>query len=241
MKLPRELQVPMVITDIVLIDVVEFSRLSDEDQMKTVLVMNHEIVSVIGLLCGQTLRDPAEAVLGLIPTGDGTYVILHPGIGGYGPLFAVSIRNCLLMASQNAGGLFKGVRVAAHLGSAMPYYDLTGRTNFVGSGLNNAARLLQLPDDIKKEAEGFSGDKNFVVVSRDCWRHFEKAFALKRQRKFYNAMKFRWSNLRSTPDKHPRTRKHRFRFVESSRHVVVNPPRPSDIQARMKQFAQQVP
>ncbi|MBF0626105.1 MAG: hypothetical protein HQL82_15020 [Magnetococcales bacterium] len=198
-------------TDILLIDVVDFSLLSDEDQYITVLIINTGLAEAMNYIGLPVVMDEPDVVQGVVPTGDGCYVILNPKLAGFSPILALGLRNILLFRSKQARRVFSGVRVSVHFGDVIPFKDATGKVNFIGSGMNDCARLQSIPDHLKKVAEHFSNDKNWVNVSRECWDHSTSRFDYLR----ISNMEFKCSDEYSFKDKHDRT--HVCRFLEMSR------------------------
>ncbi len=219
------LEINAIVTDILLLDVVGFSTLSNHDQFISALLINNKIRESIQTLGIQTLLEPDEIVSGLISTGDGFYVILDRKVAGYGPFFALSLRNYFLLESD----LYHGVRIAVHLGSAIPFVDVTERNNFVGEGINDCSRLLENKKIVKKALK-FSGDSNSVIISRECWEHFTTMFPLDGISDFFDMIDFRYSKEYGFKDKNGRP--HYARFIESSRFVELFPPRPHDMKKR---------
>jgi hypothetical protein len=221
-------------TDIVLLDIVGFSTLCNDRQLDAVTLMTTNLRQTLAIMTDQSFLKQHEVVIGFIPTGDGFYVILHPKFAGYGLLMAISLRTMLLVMNKQAGSLFSGVRAAIHLGIAIPFGDITGKQNFVGDGLNDCVRLLGArPDDSPNE--GIPKDNNYIVVSDCAYQQFERSFAKSKQMKqFLNLIEFRKTQFFDIRDKHRKM--HRACFVESSRSVAINPPRPPDVEQRMKRI-----
>jgi hypothetical protein len=95
------------------------------------------------------------------------YVLINPQICGYGILLRLSIRNYLLwMSSQVLNGLYKGVRAGVHMGTVLSFGDVNGCRNYVGSGLNDCARLLSIKDE---DAVTFCGHTDYVVALENAY------------------------------------------------------------------------
>ncbi len=231
---PSAIQATTFLTDVVLVDVVNFTRLSDEDQLVTGMMINDGIKDFLGILPEHCLLHLNEIILSIIPTGDGFYVILNPQLAGYGPLFALSLRNDLLSVSKRRGGLYEGIRVVIHLGTALPFTDATGRKNYVGHGLNECERLIK-NRSIRDKAIRFTGDKNYVLVSRDSWNQFNICFPMQEFGDFWKMLDFRVSDEFEFIDDHGR--KHIARVIEISRQISIPPPRPRDALDRIKRSA----
>ncbi|MBF0368544.1 MAG: hypothetical protein HQL52_03715 [Magnetococcales bacterium] len=200
-----------IITDILLLDVVDFSTLRDEDQFTTVSIINHGIIDAIHFIGIPAVLDEREIVRGMVPTGDGCYLILHESLMGYAPILALGLRNIILFKSRQASQVFSGIRLSVHNGVVIPFQDATGKVNYIGSGMNDCARLQSLPDHLKRTAESFSGDKNWVNVSQECWNASIKKFDYTR----FSQMNFRYSDEVGFKDKHNIS--HICRFLELSR------------------------
>jgi hypothetical protein len=224
-------------TDILLLDVVGFSKLSNDKQLATAIVITKKLEETIGLLVTQAFLEQNEVVLGFIPTGDGFYIILHPSFAGYGVFLAISLRSSLLLAAKRANNLFSGIRTAVHLGDAFPFKDITGKNNFVGDGLNDCARLLCAKSN-QSPTSGIPEDVNYVVVSESAYHQFEKSHPLSEDMKaWFGTIRFKKSDYFSIEDKHGK--KHVGCFIECSRHIAIKPPPPSDIKERMERFRQE--
>lgn len=226
------------VTDILLLDVVGFSRLSSERQLSTAMVITEKLQWTMSLLANQTFREDHELVVDFVPTGDGFYIILNPALAGYGVLLAPSLRSTLLLASRKAGNLYSGVHAAVHLGEALPFTDIRGQRNFVGDGLNDCARLLCAKQEMSPTS-GIPEDDNFVVVSLRAWDQFEKTYLRSQEiKEFLDVLRFKWSETFTFKDKH--RKEHTARFIESHRLCVVKPPPPADLKERMRTFAESI-
>lgn len=210
-------------TDIVLVDMIGFSKLSDQNQFRSAQIMDSVLRNEVPLL--SSFESPnTQPVIGFIPTGDGFYCILHPGVRGYGVLFAFAVRAFLLMKSKKAGNLFSGVRVAAGFGSAMPIKDVTNRLNFIGSGLNNTARLLTLTGNQLQDAQRFAGDSNILLASDGAIHHFRRRYpeTLPANQSFLESIKFEMSEQFVVIDKHGG--KHPCTSIEMSGFAAISAP-----------------
>lgn len=225
---------PVYVTDILLLDIVGFSKLTGEQQYATVQILTKTAKQNIRLSATLSFRALNEVVRGFIPTGDGFYVILQPELAGYGVLLAASLRSGLLLAARRAQNLFQGVRIAVHLGAAVPFQDLTDRENFVGPGLNDCARLFGAQLSMSP-TESIPEDENFIVISEEAYDYFRRTLGADRAMKqFLNTIKFRVSDGFEITDKHGKV--HRARFAEASRVVAINPPRPADFEERRRRW-----
>lgn len=71
-------------TDIVLLDVIGYSLLSNDEQLATMDVLHFDLTKEIHLTSELSKLKKSEVVLGYAPTGDGLYVVVNPEICGYG-------------------------------------------------------------------------------------------------------------------------------------------------------------
>lgn len=207
-------------TDIVLVDVVGYSLLSDEDQLRTVEIIQADLTKEIHFVTELTNLRKHEVVIDFVTTGDGMYVLVNPQVCGYGIPLALSIRNYLLwLSSHQANAVYGGIRAAVHTGTVLSFPDVNGFTNYVGAGMNDCARLLAVSDEV---AVRFCGDKNYVVASDTACYWFHKLFANHEAKQFLSTMKFRMSDLCEIIDKHKKA--HNAYLVEAFRLGFIPPP-----------------
>jgi hypothetical protein len=209
------------ITDIILIDIIGFSKLDNHQQLGTVMKLGESLKGTLASLTDLASREVSEIVRGFIPTGDGTYVVLQPEFAGFGIFLSLGLRNALIEPPKRRTPQSLRVRIAAHTGVAIPFTDLTGKENFVGDGLNDTARLLSLPPNIQDVVTAFAGDDNFVIASIAAIEQHGKVHGWEPQ--FYEAVQFRKSETQRFKDKHGR--EHAFHVVECARSAVFAPPR----------------
>lgn len=226
----NQIRIEKHMTDIILFDIVGYSLLSDEDQYITIYLINQKLKEFLQLLCGQSFLKTEEVVLGFAPTGDGAYVILNHAVAGYGLFMAIALRTTLFQLQKQTNNLFSGLRVAVHFGVAAPIEDLTGKTNYVGSGLNDCARLLST-DKAIIAAQRHVKDANYIIISTPAFSLFKEKYSGKAMEDFMNVIKFEIGDEVVFKDKHKK--EHRAFFIESSRHVATSPPKPQDMEKRM--------
>jgi len=220
-------------TDIILADLVGFSCLPDRQQLRAVEAIQDAFRMQVALVeAGARIR-ANEKVLALIPTGDGLYCIFHPALAGYGPLFALSIRNLLLATSRTAKMMTTGIHLVAHFGSAIPFQDLTGKRNYIGSGLNDCAHLLRAASSDPHCRKVLSANRAVIIASAPAFSRFRSLLspAQNNIRSFLKEVKFTTTKVFSNQDKHGKT--HRFRILDCSPSLSIIPPRPVAQQMRM--------
>lgn len=227
-------QIEIHITDIILFDIVGYSLLSDEDQYKTISIINTTLKDFLLVLFGQSFLNIEEVVIGVVPTGDGAYIILNHQVAGYGLFLALSLRSKLLLLKKQSNDLFSGLRTATHYGTAIPIEDLNGNKNFVGTGLNDCTRLLSIEPNIIEQQRHIK-DENYIIVSSAAYHQFREKYSGKEIEKFLRTIKFEIGNEVTFLDKHKK--EHKAYFVDSSRFVAITPTKPKDIEKRLKELS----
>jgi len=207
-----------IVSDIILIDIISFSKLSLEQQFISAQLLTDMLSETRTKLIG---HGASGFIYAMIPTGDGFYIILEPNYAGYGLLFALSLRNNTLNLLKKTNSLFQGVRLSVHLGSGAKFQDVNGGTNYVGPGLNYAARLLSINPDQKQDAKQFYGHDNLVIVSKSAWDQFNEVLEPQKHKDYYDALKLRYSEYRRIVDKHEDDPW--GRFVDCSLYAIFAP------------------
>jgi hypothetical protein len=207
-------------TDIILLDLVGYSLLNNEEQLRAVEVLHSDLTKEINFIAEIANLRNCELVLDLVPTGDGLYVLVNPQICGYGIPLAISIRNYLLwFASHQPDRLYHGVRVAVHMGKVLSFQGVNERRNYVGDGMNDCARLLSVADEA---AVRFCGDTNYVIASEAACVWFHRLFADDKAKQFLATMKFKMSSQYQITDKHRKI--HNVHLVDAFRLAFIPPP-----------------
>lgn len=223
----RSVRIRIITTEIVLLDFVGFSKLKDEEQYLAILWLEHALEKELALFPLLRPGGKPQFLLGIIPTGDGVYLLLHPSLPGYGILCALALRALLLTQIARGEVPYSAVRLAVTLGTAIPYRDVTGRLNFVGGGLNACARIIQPAEtEERKFVDEFSGDANSVLAGESAVASFRAAYLTESAdtKEYFGAMKLRISDQRKTADKHGET--HAYHVVEAARRLAILPSSP---------------
>ncbi len=229
-------QVKRATTEIILADIIDFSLLSAEKQYAAVRNMTGLLDSRLRLMSGLAFWRLDEIVLSFVPTGDGFYILLQPLAAGYGLFLAISLRSSILTGMEPPD-LLKGVRFAVHVGECFAFRDITGKENWIGPGLNECARLISAKPE-QSPNEGIPADQSFIIVSEREYAYFRQRFReTPGMARFLDSLKVKLSDEFDFVDKHGI--KHTARFVESSRHVAVNPPAPPDLEERRRKFVEE--
>ncbi len=149
---------------------------------------------------------------GIVPTGDGFYCILNPRLKGYGLILGL---NFIYFSEEisKRNKKFSGVKVAVHTGEVYSFTDILGHTNYVGDGLNDCARYLQIKN-VSPSA---------VIASKDAFDAFEKFLKVHPDfKKLMIAREFKRSSLQEFEDKHGKIRATYLVWLRHS--GIINPP-----------------
>ena len=217
-----------VCTDVILLDLIEYTLQSNDKQYQALFYLNRIVATITSLLEMRSMLHGERVIVGVIPNGDGCYLILNPRIAGYGPLLALFLRNFLLFNNRLLNRLFNGVRISVHHGAIIPVGFL-GTENFVGEGLNVCARLQHRT--VQNRAPDFyDGDDNYVVVSAQAWAAFEELFppGTPDVQAYLKKVRFSHSREFSVRDKHKQVPSYRARFIDCARLIGSAPPRPKE-------------
>lgn len=199
-------------TDIILIDVISFSQLSATEQLEIITFLTKSYTKMIEAMLVNSEMTLKKMVLGFISTGDGFYCVLNPRLKGFGAILGLSFNHFAEHISQKYP-YFRGIRVAVHTGNIYAFTDILGHNNFVGDGLNECARYIEL--------------KNYaistVVVSQEAYDNFE--VFLQRHKDFYTLLsehQFKRSSAYHFTDKHGHKRLGYMIWLR--RGGIINPP-----------------
>lgn len=159
-----------IFTDIVLIDIINFSKLSDMQQLEIVTFLTKSYKKMIEKMLLNSNLTLSKLVLGFISTGDGFFCILNPRLKGYGTILGVSFNH---FSDQIAKKFpyFEGVRIAVHTGEVNQFTDILGNTNYIGNGLNDCSRYLEFKNftisTVMISDTAFSSLKGFLQRHKD--------------------------------------------------------------------------
>ena len=179
-------------TDIVLIDIIDFSRLEMSKQLELITFLSQSYKKMIQKML-ENSGIPLEKMLqGIIPTGDGFYCILHPNLRGFGSILGLSFIHFSDFISKEYP-YFKGIRVAVHTGKVHRFEDILGHKNFVGDGLNECARYVEIKNLVANAV--FISDTAFESLQLFLNEHNDFSDLLKK-------CDFRHSAMHTFHDKH---------------------------------------
>lgn len=181
-------------TDILLIDIVGFSKLGNRKQYDLVSSFNNLYKKTIKLISGGK-----PMVLDFIPTGDGFYILLDPKYKGDGLPFSLSLKNMARKFKRDIP-FFEGIRIGVHSGYLIKIDDIRGQTNYLGDGLNQCSRYLNVR--VPPEHDFFD-EGGFTIVSESHFSTFNKKFKENRDFvKTLQALGFKRSQKMEIKDKH---------------------------------------
>lgn len=216
------------VTDIILLDIVGYSKRNNREQLNIILIITSQLKSLLGVLAGvgSVLNDSLKGnklIIGFIPTGDGSYIILNPLYSGYGLLLALGIRNYLFGITKRDPNIYDGVRVAVHQGTIFPFVDLADGLNYGGDGMNDCARLFGA--NKAKDWDNNFTDENFVICSEGIHDYFTEIVSPSLGKDYLeNLLKLKFSNNILFNDKHDK--QHSIYIAEMNRHICLNPFKP---------------
>ncbi len=199
-------------TDIVLIDVIDFSKLSPLQQLEIINFITSAYKKMIEQMLSNSNMTLDKLILGFISTGDGFYSILNPRLKGYGVILGLSFSHLSEQISKRFK-YFKGMKVAVHTGEVYQFTDILGQKNYIGDGLNDCARYLEV--------------KNFsistVMVSEYAYESLKKFLLMFKD---FNTLLiekgFKYSELHSFKDKHFQERKGSLVWLREP--GIISPP-----------------
>ncbi len=199
-------------TDIILIDIINFSKLKVASQLEIINFLTLSYKKMINKMLKNSNMQLRDLILGYISTGDGFYCILNPKLKGYGTILGLSFN----YFSEQIGkkfSYFEGLRIAIHTGKIYEFIDILGNKNYIGNGLNDCARYLEL--------------KNYtistIMVSEIAYAYL-KVF-LNQHKKFNTLLiksEFKYSAPYIFKDKHENKREGRLVWLRKA--AIITPP-----------------
>lgn len=158
------------ITDIVLIDIINFSQLSSAQQLEIVVFLTKSFKKMIEKMLVNSNTPLSKFIIGYVSTGDGFYCILNPRLKGFGPILGLSFNHFSEHISKKYS-YFEGIRIAAHTGEVNEFEDILGSKNFIGDGLNDCARYLEIKSfaisTVMVSDIAYENLKKFLVLHKD--------------------------------------------------------------------------
>ena len=141
---------------ILLVDLSRYSKFDTLGQAALLSLLKETIES---WLFAQTIFSPRPVIEQIVPTGDGCYVIFHESINDRFARAVCGIKaelHCrqvrlLSQIGVPSDDLLVQVVMACHLGNVDFFTDSAGHRNCFGTGMNEAARILELGKKAAKE------------------------------------------------------------------------------------------
>jgi len=150
-------------TDIILVDIINFSQLESKQQLEIINFLTSSYSKMVETMLANSQMKLSHLMLGFISTGDGFYCILNPRMKGFGAILGLSFNHFSEYIALKYP-YFRGIRVAVHTGEVYGFVDILGNKNYVGDGLNECARYIEI--------------KNYtistVVISDTAYASFQK-------------------------------------------------------------------
>lgn len=157
-------------TDIILIDIINFSKLEIEQQVEIINYLTKSYKLVIEKMLLNSNMPLEKLILGFISTGDGFYCILNPRLKGYGTLLGLSFNHFSEQISKKYP-YFEGIRIAVHTGEVHEFTDILGHKNYIGDGLNDCSRYLEFKNyaisTVMVSEEAFISLEKFLDLHKD--------------------------------------------------------------------------
>lgn len=207
-----KLKAKELITDIVLIDIINFSQLTSSEQLEIVTFLTKSFKKMIEKMLINSNMPLLRFIIGFVSTGDGFYCLLNPRLKGYGAILGLSFNHFSEHISKRYP-YFQGIRIAVHTGEINEFTDILGNTNFIGDGLNDCARYL--------EVKNFS--VSTVIISREAYASFKKFLNIYKD---FNTLliqrEFKHSNEFMFHDKHGNEKYGCHIWLRES--GIINPP-----------------
>jgi len=158
------------ITDIVLIDIINFSKLTSKQQLELVVFITKSFKKMIGKMLVNSNTPLSKFIIGFVSTGDGFYCILNSRLKGFGAILGLSF-NHLAEHISTKYSYFQGIRIAVHTGEVNEFTDILGNKNFIGDGLNDCARYLEIKNfnitTVMVSETGYSSLREFLILHKD--------------------------------------------------------------------------
>ncbi len=158
------------ITDIVLIDIINFSLLTSSEQLEIVVFLTKSFKKMIEKMLFNSSTPLSKFIIGFVSTGDGFYCILNPRLKGFGAILGLSFSHFSEHIARKFP-YFNGIRIAVHTGEVNEFTDILGSKNFIGDGLNDCARYLEVKNftitTVMISDLAFASLKKFLVLHKD--------------------------------------------------------------------------
>jgi len=200
------------VSDIILIDIIDFSKLNATNQLEIITFVTKSYTKMIKKMLKNSNMLLKNLILSYISTGDGFYCILNPKLKGYGVILGLGF-NHLSQQIAKKFPYFKGLRIAIHTGKIYEFVDILGHKNYIGDGLNDCSRYLEFKNY----------RTNTIVVSEVAYDNLRNF--LNRHTNFNKLlidMEFKYTAPYSFKDKHSKEKEARLIWLKKA--GIITPP-----------------
>lgn len=201
-----------IFTDIVLIDIINFSVLESSQQLEIITFLTKSFTKMIDKMLKNSNMTLPRLIHGFISTGDGFFCILNPKLIGYGTILGLSFNHFSDHIAKKYP-YFEGIRVAVHSGEINEFKDILGNTNYIGDGLNDCSRYLEL----KNYAISTVIVSNIALESLKKFLNYHKDFDI-----LLSQRELKRSSMYSFKDKHGAKKQGCLVWLRKA--GIINPP-----------------
>ncbi len=200
------------ITDIVLIDVIGFSKLDADEQFEIINFLTRSYSKMIEKMLVNSNMPLTKLIIGFVSTGDGFFCILNPRLKGFGAILGLSFNHFSEHIAKKYP-YFEGIRIAVHTGEVNEFRDILGNKNYIGDGLNDCARYLEL--------KGYT--ISTVMISNAAYESLKKFLELHKDFQILLIQReFKHSAMYTFEDKHGNQKQGCLIWLRKA--GIINPP-----------------
>ncbi len=201
-----------ILTDIVLVDIINFSKLQSAQQLEIITFLTKSFTKMINKMLSNSNMTLPRLILGFISTGDGFFCVLNPRLKGYGTILGLSFNHFSDHISKKYP-YFEGIKVAVHCGEVNEFTDILGNKNYIGDGLNDCARYLE----IKNYTISTVIVSDAAIKSLKKFLEFNEDFSV-----LLSQREFKRSSMYTFHDKHGKEKKGCLVWLREA--GIINPP-----------------
>ena len=201
-----------ILTDIVLVDIINFSKLRSAQQLEIITFLTKSFTKMINKMLSNSNMTLPRLILGFISTGDGFFCVLNPRLKGYGTILGLSFNHFSDQIAKKYP-YFEGIKVAVHCGEVNEFTDILGNKNYIGDGLNDCARYLE----IKNYTISTVIVSDAAIDSLKRFLEFNEDFSI-----LLSQREFKRSSMYTFHDKHGKEKKGCLVWLREA--GIINPP-----------------
>jgi len=201
-----------ILTDIVLVDIINFSKLHSAQQLEIITFLTKSFTKMINKMLSNSNMTLPRLILGFISTGDGFFCVLNPRLKGYGTILGLSFNHFSDQIAKKYP-YFEGIKVAVHCGEVNEFTDILGNKNYIGDGLNDCARYLE----IKNYTISTVIVSDAAIDSLKGFLEFNEDFSI-----LLSQREFKRSSMYTFHDKHFKEKKGCLVWLRKA--GIINPP-----------------